>query len=297
MPCVEFKEFKFLPLDQNSNTREVTGIWGWSLYTPESLPLMKQVCSNSVKVNIDDCYGKTYLSLSFSSYGPCFACRVSSTSSKGIAIELTSVGDNVKRPVGTFRSTGLLGWTANIPIDQSVIEACTTTRGTRSLNVKFEFKLTLELLKPTAPVEHLIVPQLAPKLTHRRLYDEKVSDAILVVRASTDTLVDIPVSKAVLSDTSEVFYKMFSAGFAESESPVPRINMGDFSEASVRAMVEFIYTNSITTVLDNVELRKQLYDLSERYEIDMMATVAANMIVKEDLQLVNVIKLLGFSEK
>ncbi|TPX33293.1 hypothetical protein SeLEV6574_g08387 [Synchytrium endobioticum] len=95
MPCVEFKEFKFLPLDQNSNTREVTGIWGWSLYTPESLPLMKQVCSNSVKVNIDDCYGKTYLSLSFSSYGPCFACRVSSTSSNGIAIELTSVGDKV----------------------------------------------------------------------------------------------------------------------------------------------------------------------------------------------------------
>ncbi|TPX45186.1 hypothetical protein SeLEV6574_g04014 [Synchytrium endobioticum] len=89
---------------------------------------------------------------------------------------------------------------------------------------------------------------------------------------------------------------MFSAGFSESKAQLPiRIAVNDVDEGPVRAMVEFVATNSIITELADISQRKRLYDLSEKYELDSLASAAADLIIKIDLNVETMIELLEFA--
>ncbi|TPX41294.1 hypothetical protein SeMB42_g05635 [Synchytrium endobioticum] len=91
---------------------------------------------------------------------------------------------------------------------------------------------------------------------------------------------------------------MFSAGFSESKAQLPiRIAVNDVDEGPVRAMVEFVTTNSIITELADISQRKQLYDLSEKYKLDSLASAAADLIIKINLNVETMIELLEFAGK
>ncbi|TPX31753.1 hypothetical protein SeMB42_g07709 [Synchytrium endobioticum] len=283
----EVKEFMFLPQDRNSTTREATAVWGWTFEEQHSL--MSQIQPVSVLGSLYDGPTSTIMSISIVKGSPYFSCRVTTASYTPLTVELTSLRGDVVGPKGTFAKAGPDEWHTHLQFDENILQAATQlpTNGWYGPTVLFHYKLTF------ARVE----PQRGRTLFSRYLYDRKFSDAFLVAKVSDRASIDIPVSKLVLAGTSEVFYKMFSAGFAESESHAPRIDMGGVSEVALRAMVEFIYTNTIITVLDNMELRKELFDLSERYEIEKLANIAADMIIERDLTLATVLELLEYSEK
>ncbi|TPX30339.1 hypothetical protein SeMB42_g07929 [Synchytrium endobioticum] len=184
-------------------------------------------------------------------------------------------------------------WKAEFDISPDLLHSCLEYDGKSSLtNNRYHVKVTLKD-QSRPPYVPLAPPSFI--LNQEYLYDLSVSDAIIVVKSTSGT-VDLPVSKLLLSNASEVFYRMFCSGFAESEFK-PLIRIDGISEAAVRAMIEFASTNTMITELGSVELRKEVYDLSERYEMNNLALVAAGMIVKEDLNSESVFNLLDFAEK
>ncbi|TPX44513.1 hypothetical protein SeLEV6574_g04457 [Synchytrium endobioticum] len=166
----------------------------------------------------------------------------------------------------------------------------------------FRFPITLLLVgspPPSAtPPPPPPPPQCGgPKLGRGRLFDPAISDVTFVLN-SDKGVIKIPTSRYVLADASEVFYRMFSAGFSESKAQLPiRIAVNDVDEGPVRAMVEFVTTNSIITELADISQRKQLYDLSEKYKLDSLASAAADLIIKINLNVETMIELLEFAGK
>ncbi|TPX44681.1 hypothetical protein SeLEV6574_g04335 [Synchytrium endobioticum] len=119
---------------------------------------------------------------------------------------------------------------------------------------------------------YLPKPSLAPKTFAKYLYNPHLSDAIIEVIRPGGTSINILISKLVVADSSPVFHKMFQAGMSEPKSS--RITISDVSEASVRAMVEFAYTNAVSAELESADHRKQLYDLAEQYEMPGLSALA-----------------------
>ncbi|TPX33433.1 hypothetical protein SeMB42_g07474 [Synchytrium endobioticum] len=119
---------------------------------------------------------------------------------------------------------------------------------------------------------YLPKPSLAPKTFAKYFYNPHLSDAIIEVIRPGGTSINILISKLVVADRSPVFHKMFQAGMSEPKSS--RITISDVSEASVRAMVEFAYTNAVSAELESADHRKQLYDLAEQYEMPGLSALA-----------------------
>ncbi|TPX43082.1 hypothetical protein SeLEV6574_g05257 [Synchytrium endobioticum] len=159
----------------------------------------------------------------------------------------------------------------------------------------FDFTFTIQAEKPKDASVYSPTPSLAPKTFANYLYDPHLSDAIIEVIRPGGTSINILISKLVVADSSPVFLKMFQAGMSETKSS--RITISDVSEASVRAMVEFAYTNAVSTELESADIRKQLFDLSEQYEMPDLSALAGSMIVEKDLNKDTVVSLLDFSEK
>ncbi|TPX46640.1 hypothetical protein SeMB42_g02335 [Synchytrium endobioticum] len=139
------------------------------------------------------------------------------------------------------------------------------------------------------------------------LYDIKLSDVKLVVVNTKGQSVGILANRLVLADKSQVFKRMFrselpiSKASSKSDTVIclPMLDVTDkpFQEKPVRAMIEFMYTNSIITDLETVGNRKQLYDLAEKYDIACLSAVAVKGILQKDLNVDNVFAMLDFAWK
>ncbi|TPX31898.1 hypothetical protein SeMB42_g02152 [Synchytrium endobioticum] len=160
---------------------------------------------------------------------------------------------------------------------------------------RFGFTFTIQPEKPKDSSMYMPKPSLAPKPFANYLYDPHLSDAIIEVIRPGGSSINIFISKLVVADSSPVFLKMFQAGMSETQSS--RITISDVSEASVRAMVEFAYTNQVSTKLESSEHRRELFDLSEQYEMPDLSALAGSMIAEKDLNKDTVVSLLDFSEK
>ncbi|TPX48469.1 hypothetical protein SeLEV6574_g02008, partial [Synchytrium endobioticum] len=106
---------------------------------------------------------------------------------------------------------------------------------------RFDFTFTIQPEKPKDSSMYMPKPSLAPKPFANYLDGPDFSDAIIEVIRPGGNSVNIFISKLAVADSSPVFLKVFQAGMSETKSS--RITISDVSEASVRAMVEFAYTN------------------------------------------------------
>ncbi|TPX40972.1 hypothetical protein SeLEV6574_g06313 [Synchytrium endobioticum] len=104
---------------------------------------------------------------------------------------------------------------------------------------------TIQPEKPKDSSMYMAKPSLAPKPFANYLDGPDFSDAIIEVIRPGGNSVNIFISKLTVADSSPVFLKVFQAGMSETKSS--RITISDVSEASVRAMVEFAYTNAVST--------------------------------------------------
>ncbi|TPX44687.1 hypothetical protein SeLEV6574_g04336 [Synchytrium endobioticum] len=138
-------------------------------------------------------------------------------------------------------------------------------------------------------------PVISPRSYARYLFDVKASDATIAVKRPGTESVKIPVSKLPLMACSPVFDAMFRSEFLEGQTA--GVIVEDAEETPVRAMIEFAYTNDISTNSLSLEYYKQLYNLAERYEITDLPAIAAAGVVSNYLTMETVFELLDFAER
>ncbi|TPX37901.1 hypothetical protein SeLEV6574_g07831 [Synchytrium endobioticum] len=191
-------------------------------------------------------------------------------------------------------------WSALVELDKMTTLAHLSFRMTSNgkCHAKLQFTVTIIRKQTQSAIVRGTTPliSLSKSLDDALLFNPKLADAVLLVKSGTTT-VDIPVSKFSLASASKVFYNIFTQGVSESRDTPTRVHIVDASEASVKAMVEYAHRKTISAALNNMMERKQLYDLAERYKMLDLGQVVAQMIVKQDLNMINVFELLNFFEK
>ncbi|TPX44177.1 hypothetical protein SeLEV6574_g04656 [Synchytrium endobioticum] len=197
-----------------------------------------------------------------------------------------------------FTQQKFYSWTSSFQLTDLDITNWSTYEGAGS---KAQIRCNVHVhVTGRLPQSSVTKPSLPIRVNPQHLYEPSLSDASLVVHCSDCSApVTIPISKLLMANSSNVFYTMFTSGFAEGLSGAnPEIAIHGVSGAEVvRAMVDFAYMQDINLEeMSSLDLLMELYDLSEKYEMGALGLLVVEQISKRYLNHKSIFELLDLSE-
>ncbi|KAI9333047.1 hypothetical protein DFJ73DRAFT_630107, partial [Zopfochytrium polystomum] len=114
-------------------------------------------------------------------------------------------------------------------------------------------------------------------------------------------VVAIPAHRAILASRSDYYLAMFTSGLIDSSSTGPSgpavVRVTDFSAASIRWMLEFLYTGGIRHKPTTRAQRYELLRLADRYQLGGLHDHIASLICDADLTLETMTEILELGDR